>query len=96
MAVNDHGWPVPAGQWDAWSKAAQSDALSRPSEPMAACVWPVAGWTEAAQACAASRLAPPSGPPAGGVPSRVREEGAYANRCHLLPPEIFRRMVQKW
>lgn len=85
-----------AGQWPidwhqaAWSQAAQSDALSRPSMPMAGCVWPV----QAAPACQPV-LAPPSGPPAGGVPSRVREPGGSTKPLLLPQPENSQDTVRE-
>jgi hypothetical protein len=73
--AHDPAWVKQVG----WAQAAQSDALSRPLEPMAACVWPV--------------LAPPSGPPAGGVPSRVREPGGSTKSCLLPQPDFSETSV---
>lgn len=65
-----------------WSQAAQSDALSRAGIPLADCVWSA----QAPPACQPV-LAPPSGPPAGGVPSRVREPGGSTKPSLLPQPE---------
>lgn len=91
MADDTDGWlpNQPPVDWRSltWSQAAQSDALSRPSEPMAACVWTF----QAPPACQPV-LAPPSGPPAGGVPSRVREPGG-STKPSLLPQPDFSKDV---
>lgn len=71
-----------------WWQAAQSDALSRPSMPMASCVWAV----QAAPACQPV-LASPSGPPAGGVPSRVREPGGSTKPSLLPQPDFSKNTI---